>query len=240
MFIANSSRTIIVVDLTGKLYICYCYVDSVEQGCLQDQTQGDSPPCIVARLRGHTRAVLSLDSDPRFQLQQKSLLIYQNHSWILSASADKTVKLWDALQIETGWSFPPSQFSAHLKSSRKEGSRTISTNKLLVPASPSLDTSWRCRNHSSITYFKSSKVPKSFFHYVFQIIKGHLCPTALAFGSLRKLGWMHQSLESHRGNLHKVFFAQGFFASMVFFCIRSVSMSTGSFGVARICWKRKH
>ena len=136
--------------------------------------------------------------------------------------------------------FQPSQFSVHLKSSRKEGSRTLSTNKLLVPASPSLDTSWRCRNHSSITYFKSSKVPKSFLHYIFQIIKGHLCPTALAFGSLRKLGWMHQSLESHRGNLHKVFFAQGFFASMVFFCIRSVSMSTGSFGVARICWKRKH
>ena len=118
--------------------------------------------------------------------------------------------------------FQPSQFSVHLKSSRKEGSRTISTNKLLVPASPSLDTSWRCRNHSSIIHFKSSKVPKSFFHYIFQIIKGHLCPTALAFGSLRKLGWMYQSLESHRGNLHKVFFAQGYFASMVvFFCLKS-------------------
>ena len=37
--------------------------------CLQKfqiKAPGDAPACVVARLRGHTRAVLSLDSDPRF------------------------------------------------------------------------------------------------------------------------------------------------------------------------------
>ena len=72
------------------------------------KNQGDAPPFAVARLRGHTRAVLSLDSDSRFV--SMSISIWKksdgNHSWLLSASADKTVQLWEVAPInkfQAGW-----------------------------------------------------------------------------------------------------------------------------------------
>ena len=106
---------------------------------------------------------------PGFNFNKSLCLSFQNHSWILSASADKTVKLWDALQIETGFSTITVLCSSKIFT---KGGKSNIIDQQTVGSSLTLTGHFM-------------KVPKSFLHcnvqstidYIFQTIKGHLCPS---------------------------------------------------------------
>lgn len=51
---------------------------------------------VQAELEGHTRSVLSL-----LHVQEG------NNSWLISASADSTVRIWDSRSLKPLWSIPP-------------------------------------------------------------------------------------------------------------------------------------
>ena len=202
------------------------------RGVFKIKTQGDSPPCIVARLRGHTRAVLSLDSDPRFQLQQKSLLIFQNHSWILSASADKTVKLWDALQIETGFSTITVLCSSKIFT---KGGKSNNIDQQTVGSSLTLTGHFM-------------KVPKSFLHYIFQIIKGAKIIPPLYISNhqrspLSNCAGLWESpqagMDASESGVSQRQLAQGFFCTR-FFCFYGLFLHKVCFHVNGKFWGRKN
>ena len=107
-------------------------------------------------------------------------------SRLLSASADKTVQLWDiGDKLQKG--FKKNQPVRALSKINHPQSKQLFAHRWLLA-----DTSWRCQVF----------IHRMTDHH--HCIEGNLSAAVLALGRLCELGWQCSGLESNRGDLHKV------------------------------------